>query len=84
MNSKTIKIIVVTLSLILAFPLFGCNLNSDVTYEPYGEFISLTFAYEQGYITDKDASIIYNKYQNKNNKVNTTLKSIQRLTTKRL
>lgn len=73
MNSKTIKILVVTLSLILAFPLFGCNLNSGAAYEPCGEFITLTFAYEQGYITDKDASIIYNKYQNKNNKVNKTL-----------
>lgn len=73
MKFKTFKILVVLLSLVLAFSLFGCDFNTQATYKPYGNFITLTFAYENGYITDADAKIIYDKYEKRNNKVNSSL-----------
>lgn len=73
MKSKTFKILVILLALTLAFPLFGCDFNIDATYKPYGDFMTLTFAYENGYITDADARIIYDRYEKRNTKVNLTL-----------
>lgn len=73
MKSKIIKYVLLTFILLVTVSFFGCDFTSIEEYVSVGEFLSLETAYENGYITDRDLTVVYNRYQNDKLQVNITL-----------